>query len=405
VRVSDEVLSRRALNRALLDRQMLLRRVPSPRPGAPGGAGDWVVGVVERLVGMQAQAPFPPYYGLWSRLDGFQPDHLADLIVSRQAVRIALMRGTIHLVSAADCLTLRPLLRPVLERALATTFGRRLAGVDTVELARAGRELVEAEPRTFAELGVLLAERWPDHPPDALAQGVRGLVPLVQVPPRAVWGQAGQARHTTAEAWLGRPMAAAGPDPTATQDPTDPALDHAALDHAAGVEGMVLRYLAAFGPASVKDVQVWSGLTRLREVADRLRPALRTFRDENGIELFDLDDAPRPDPGSPAPIRLVAEYDNLILSHADRSRVMDDEARARIFTPNGQFPGTVLIDGFVRGMWRITRSAGAATCVVETFGKVSGPDRDHISAEARRLLEFAAPQAARQDIQIENPAR
>jgi hypothetical protein len=411
--VAGEVLSRRALNRALLERQMLLRRVPPPewfepagpsRAGEPpagwGGAGDRVVAAVERLVGLQAQAPFPPYYGLWSRLDGFRPDELAELIVSRRVVRIALMRGTIHLVSAADCLRLRPLMQPVLERALATTFTRRLAGVDLAELARAGRDLAETEPRTFAELGALLTERWPDHPPDALAQGVRGLVPLVQIPPRAVWGKAGQARHTTAEAWLAPQPAPPGrPDHPGQHDPVAGDAPSTAL------ENLVVRYLAAFGPASVKDIQVWSGLTRLREVVDRLRPGLRSFRDENGTELLDLPDTPRPDPQVPAPVRLVAEFDNLILSHADRSRVMDDEARARIFTPNGLFPGTVLIDGFVRGTWRITRSAGAVTLVIEPFGKISGSDREQASAEAAHLLEFAAPDAARQDVRFEAPPR
>ena len=154
------------------------------------------------------------------------------------------------------------------------------------------------------------------------------------------------------------------------------------------------RYLAAFGPASVRDVQTWSGLTGLREVADRLRPGLRTFLDENGTELLDLPDAPRPAPDTPAPARLVAEFDNLILSHADRSRVIDEQARARIFTPNGVFPGTVLVNGFVAGTWRIDRSAGAATLTVEPFGKMTVKDRDAVRAEAGRLLAFAAPGAA-----------
>ena len=197
-----EVLSRLALNRALLERQMLLRRAPAP--GSAAGRPGRVIRAVQHLVGLQAQAPFPPYYGLWSRLEDFRPGELAALITGRQVVRIALMRGTIHLVSARDCLTLRPLMQPVLDKALAATYGRQLAGVDTRALAAAGRALTEAEPRTFRDLGTLLAEQHPGCPAAALAQGVRGLVPLVQVPPRAVWGAAGLARHTPAEAWLGR---------------------------------------------------------------------------------------------------------------------------------------------------------------------------------------------------------
>jgi hypothetical protein len=374
-----EVLSRQALNRALLERQMLLQR--SPVPGSAAGRAGRVVRAVEHLLGLQAQAPFPPYYGLWSRLADFRTDELSQLIIGRQVVRIALMRGTIHLVSADDCLRLRPLIQPVLDKALAATYGRQLAGVDSRALAAAGRAFTEADPRTFSELGALLAEQWPGHPPAALAQGVRSLVPLVQVPPRAVWGAAGLARHTPAEAWLGRPL------------DRDPSLDT-----------MVERYLAAFGPASVRDVQAWSGLTGLREVADRLRPALRTFRDENGTELLDLPDAPRPDPGTPAPVRLVAEYDNLILSHADRTRVVSESDRPRLYGRNGVFPGTVLVNGFVAGQWRVARSAAAVTLTVEPFGQIVARDRDAITDEAGSMLAFAAPAGAAQDIRF-TPAR
>jgi hypothetical protein len=363
--MSSDVLSRRALNRALLDRQMLLGQLPRP---AGAGSAERVIAVVEHLVGLQAQAPFPPYYGLWSRLADFRPAELAGLISAREVVRIALMRGTIHLVSARDCLLLRPLIQPVLDRALKAVFGKELAGIDTRALAAAGRALVEEQPRTFSELGASLAERWPGHTPAALAQGVRALVPLVQVPPRAIWGAAGQARHTSAESWLGCP-----------------------LDGGASPDALLTRYLAAFGPASVRDAQAWSGLTRLQEVADRLRPGLRVFRDEQGTELFDLPEAPRPDPATPAPVRLVAEFDNLILSHADRTRVISEQNRQRMFSKNGIFPGTVLIDGFVVGMWRITRSRAAATLTVELFESLGEPDRDAVTRATERLLAFAAP--------------
>jgi hypothetical protein len=370
-------LSRQALNRALLERQMLLHRAPLPE-AAEGRAGR-VTAAVEHLLGLQAQAPFPPYYGLWCRLADFRPDELARLITGRQVVRIALMRGTIHLVSARDCLTLRPLIQPVLDRALSGTFGRQLAGVDLQALGAAGRALLEQQPRTFSELGALLSPRWPGHPAAALAQGVRCLVPLVQVPPRAVWGAAGQARHAPAESWLGEPLRPGG-----------------------SPEALVRRYLAAFGPASVRDVQAWSGLTGLREVAGRLRPGLRVFRDENGTELLDLPEAPRPDPQTPAPVRLVAEYDNLILGHADRTRVITERDRAKLYTRNGVFPGTVLLNGFVAGTWRVATSAAAATLTVEPFGKMSSADRHAVAAEAGRLLGFAAPGAS-PDIRFDPP--
>ncbi len=283
---------------------------------------------IEHLVGMQAQAPNPPYVGLWTRLEGFYPDQLARLVLERRAVRVALMRNTVHLVCARDCLKLRPLVQPVIDRGLYANRANRqgLEGVDVKALAAAGRALLEERPRTASELGVLLKERWPESDPASLARAVRHLVPLVQVPPRGVWGMSGQTTHTTAEAWLGRPL---DPDPS--------------------LEGMVVRYLGAFGPAGVKDVQTWSGLTRLGEVVDRLQPCLSTFRDERGRELFDLLDAPRPDLDTPAPARFLPEFDNLILSHGDRTRVIADEYRKAIASKNGMVPATFLVDGFVQG--------------------------------------------------------
>ena len=376
---SPDLLSLRALNRALLGRQLLLRPVPMPEDGARNGPAraERVIETIEHLVGLQAQAPFPPYYGLWSRLAGFRPDDLARLLLSRQVVRIALMRGTIHLVSARDCLLLRPLVQPAVDRGLSQLLGRQLAGVDTGELAAAGRVLVEERPLTFSELGVALSVQWPQHPPAALALGVRALVPLVQVPPRAVWGAAGQAAHTSAEAWLGRPMEASSP-----------------------LDRLVTRYLAAFGPASVRDAQAWSGLTRLREVVDRLRPGLRAFRDEQGTELFDPPDAPRPAADTPAPVRLVAEFDNLALSHADRARIISEPDRQRMFTRNGVFPGIVLVDGFAAGMWKISRSRAGAALTIELFRPLRPRDRDAVTDEGERLLAFAAPEGPDHEIRF-----
>ena len=376
--VSSQVLSLRAVNRALLARQLLLDRRPLPGSGPARSAQ--VVQTVEHLIGLQAQAPFPPYYGLHSRLDGFRPGDLAALITDRSVVRIALMRGTIHLVSARDCLPLRRLVQPVIERGMRGAFGKQLAGVDPGELAAEGRRLVEAEPMTFSQLGQALAARWPDHPPAALAQGVRAFVPLVQVPPRAVWGQAGQSLHTSAERWLGQRVPPAEP-----VHPVRPA-------SRAELAQLVTRYLGAFGPATVRDVQAWSGLTGLKAVLEQLRPSLVTFQDERGAELFDLPSAPRPGGEVPAPVRLVAEFDNLVLSHAERSRVVSAEATRRLYTINGVIPGSVLIDGFVAGMWRLARNRDAATVTIELFGPVR--ERAALVAEAERVLAFGAPDAA-----------
>jgi Winged helix DNA-binding domain len=303
------VLGPRELNRATLERQMLLRHRKLS-----------AVEAIERLVGMQAQAPAPPYIGLWTRLKNFHPDELERLILERRAVRIALMRNTVHLVSARDCLALRPLMQPVLDRGLYATRANRahLDGIDVESLVAAGRALLEEEPHTARELGELLQEQWPDRDPASLARAIRHLVPLVQVPPRGLWGRSGPAAHTTAETWLGRPL-----DPTPSLEET------------------ILRYLGAFGPATVKDVQTWSGLTRLGDVIERIRPRLRIFRDERGKELFDLPDAPMPDSDTPAPPRFLPEFDNLILSHADRTRVIAEEYRKAIASKNGMVPASV----------------------------------------------------------------
>ena len=322
---------------------------------------------IEHLVGLQAQAPDPPYVGLWTRLAGFLPAELSRMILDRRAVRVALMRNTVHLVTAGDCLKLRPLVQPVIGRNLYSGNAQRAAvkEIDAGELAAAGRALLEERPLTARELGRLLSERWPDQDPASLARAVRNLVPLVQVPPRGMWGESGPAAHTTVEAWIGRPL---DPDPSP--------------------EELVLRYLGAFGPASVKDAQTWSGLSRLREVFERLRPQLLAFSDREGKELFDLTSAPRPEPDVPAPVRFVAAFDNLILSHADRSRVVATEHRRAIASRNGMVPATFLVDGFVGGTWKVARERGGATLWITPFGRLPKRDREGLTEEGERLLSF-----------------
>ncbi|MEU6665539.1 winged helix DNA-binding domain-containing protein [Streptomyces sp. NPDC046727] len=345
------VLDVRALNRATLARQLLLRR-------SPRSARD----AVEHLLGLQAQNTKPPYYALAARLDGFAPDQLAGLMARREVARIVTMRSTIHTHTADDCLALRPLVQPARDRELGN-FRKGLAGVDLDRLAAVARELVEAGPRTMAELRQALAAEWPDADPGALAVAARCTLPLVQVTPRGLWEESGQVALTTAEQWLGRPA-----------------------EPAPAPESVVLRYLAAFGPASVKDMQTWAGLTRLRPAFDRLRPRLLTFRDPDGVELFDLPDAPRPDPATPAPPRFLPEFDNLLLSHADRTRVIPPAHRGRNARGNQAYR-TLLVDGFLAGLWKLDPGA----LVIETFDRLTKGRREEVAAEGERMLRVLHP--------------
>ncbi|MGW0085016.1 winged helix DNA-binding domain-containing protein [Streptomyces sp. NPDC003393] len=347
------VLGVRALNRATLARQLLLARSTLDAGAA-----------VRHLVGLQAQNVRPPYYALAARLDGFAPEELSRLMAGRQVGRIVTVRSTIHTHTADDCHSLRLLVQPARERELAL-FRRGLAGVDLKRLAALARDLVETEPRTMGQLREALSATWPDADPQALGIAARCLLPLVQVTPRGLWGRSGQVSLTTAERWFGRP---AGETPA--------------------IEEAVLRYLGAFGPASVKDMQTWAGLTRLRDAFARLRPRLVTFRDENGAELFDLPDAPRPGPDTPAPPRFLPEYDNLLLSHADRARVVPPRYKGRAMTGN-QAHRALLVDGFLAGVWRLTDDA----LVVEAFGELTAHQRRDVTEEGRRMLSVMHPGA------------
>ncbi|GIP25748.1 hypothetical protein J23TS9_08780 [Paenibacillus sp. J23TS9] len=365
---TPEIMTKRALNRALLARQMLMSRVHLP-----------ALEVIDKLAGLQAQAPNPVYFALWTRIEGFGHEELTGLIEDRQAVRIALMRSTIHLVSAQDCLNWRPLFQPVLDRGFKGNYGKKLTDLNLQEIASAGRALVESQPLTLNELGIRLSEHWGGRDPEALAMVIRNMIPLVQIPPRGLWGRRGQAAYTTAEAWLGRTLQAC----------TD-------------LNALVLRYLAAFGPASIKDMQVWSGLTRLKDVVERLRPQLAIFMDEMGTELFDLPDAPRPSPDTPCSPRFLGEFDNILLSHSDRSRIMEEADRKKVFTINGIIRSTILIDGFVGGLWKLDQTKNSTKLMIEPFQSLTSREMNGLREEGKKLLEFAAPGNHETEIQFTN---
>jgi hypothetical protein len=356
------VLSRRELNRTLLERQLLLRR-----------AKISAVAAIEHLVGMQAQVPNTPYVGLWSRLSGFAHTELSDLIERRKAVRLAMFRSTIHLVTARDCIRLRPLLDRAVSRGLdGGVWARRLAGIDRRQLVGEARAFIDEQPRTFQQLGAFLRRRWPDRDASTLAIAVRGWLPLVQLPPRGIWGSSRASYHVSAEKWLGR-----------------------RLDVPRGPDDLIMRYLAAFGPATVADMQSWSGLNGLRAAVERLRPKLRTFRDERGRELLDVPRAPVLDADIETPVRFLPEYDNAFLAHADRSRIVTEADRRRVFSVGY---GAVLVDGFIAGIWRVAPSKASAVLRVETFRRFAKAEERAVSEEGHRLLAFVAEDATSRDV-------
>ncbi|MPZ80629.1 MAG: winged helix DNA-binding domain-containing protein [Actinophytocola sp.] len=316
------------------------------------------VDAVRRLVGLQAQSVNAPYLGLWSRLAELS---LTDLLADRTVVRSSVLRGTQHLVLGEDYGWLRPLVAPTLARAQRASFGRIMAGVDLAELASVGESLLAGRTLTRPQLRDELARRWPSVAPDPLAWSVQALVPVVHPPPSGTWRRGGTTPFTLATEWLGRPL--------------DTRLDPARL---------VRRYLTGYGPATVKDVQTWSGVPGLTEVVDGMTDLVRAG------DRYDLPGQTYPDPDTPAPVRLLPEFDNLVIAYADRTRLMPDEYRRRICVGSMIHP-TVLVDGTVRGTWKLRWAKDSATLTVELFERLSRVDQDEVAAEATRLLELAAP--------------
>lgn len=344
-------LTPRALNRTLLQRQHLLQRVSMS-----------ATGMTEHLVGLQAQNPLPPYLSLWSRVEHFDPLELSDLLATRQAVRVLLMRGTIHLVSAADALELRPLVQPMLDKITRSSQASKdAAAIPRPDLAAAGREVLEAGPLTFKALGEQLQQRFHDYPASHLGNSVREMLPLVQVPPRGLWKQSGAVVYATAESWLGAPQSA---------QPDLPAV--------------VRRYLRAFGPATAADVTAWSRVTGIRPVLDSMADELVRYRDENGKTLFDLEGLSVADEDAPAPVRFLGEYDNLWLAHANRSRVTEPDQRANWMGPNGGIGKTLFVGGYLEGLWKVVDGR----VEVDLFRELSKAENADLGMERDRLEQF-----------------
>jgi hypothetical protein len=366
-----ETLSLRALGRATLARQLLLAREKTTP-----------VRAIERLAGMQAQWPKPPYIGLWTRLQKFDASALNEQLAGRAVVRATMMRGTIHLVSAKDYLVFRPIVQPLLTRGMRSVLREHVDAIDHARMLAVARAAFDERPRTFTEMRAVLTKLHPKINERALGYATRMQLPLVMVPTDAMWGFPGNADFAAAETWLGAKIG-------------DDEKPHA----------LVLRYLAAFGPASVADAQTWSGLQALRDVFESLRPKLVTFRDERGRELFDLPKAPRPSEDVAAPARFLPEFDNLILGHADRTRFIANEHKRQVFLSALRVTSTFLVDGVVAGTWKTKRVKRTATLVVEPFAALSKKTQVELGGEADALVRFAEPDADTFDVVFAKPSK
>ena len=342
-----------ALNRATLARQLLLERTDLDP-----------VAAIERIGGLQAQEARPAFQALWTRLRDFDRAALHDALHDRSVVRGTTLRATLHMTSAADYLALRPALQPVLDGALESVLKQRGATVDRTKVVAAAKRLLEREPLTFNALRDELAERFPDTEVRSLGYTVRMLVPLLMLPTGDRWSFAGDSRFTLAEEWLGRQLGK--PDR----------------------EALVRRHLGAFGPASAADVQNWSGLRGLKETVEGMADELAAFK-HGRRTLFDLPDAPRPEPETPAPPRLLPEFDSVLLAHQDRTRVIADEHRKALATKNLRVAATFTVDGVVAGSWVVERKGKAATLTLSAFGRLRKADKDALAAEAEALARFS----------------
>jgi hypothetical protein len=367
--VAEGRVSLRELNRAALARQMLLARAPVSIGAA-----------VARLVGLQAQLPGAPYVGLWTRVADLSRAEVAAAVTARALVRATSMRGTLHLMTADDFLQFRSVLQPVLSRGFGALPAERTRGIDIDALTADGRRCLADGPRTFEQVRAYLDARHPGLDVRAMGHAVRMHLPIVQVPGKGTWGFAPEPDFALAEAWLGRAPAVS----------TDP-------------RALVLRYLAAFGPAAARDAQSWSGLQKLGDTFEALRPELRVLTGEDGRELFDLPDAPRPPGDAPAPPRFLPEFDNLVVGDSGRARVVPEAYRPLIYLSALRVRATFLIDGMVQGAWKIERTKKLATLVVEPFAALAKADRAALAEEGEKLVRFVEEGAQDWAVRFEKP--
>ena len=351
------------LNRMYLDRQLLINR-----------ADMTISQATERVVGWQSQIPNPPYIGLWTRLESFQRDDLTTAMQNRQIVRCAMFRSTLHLITQADHHRFQRVIEPALVKGLRSFHGRNIEGLNIPPLVDAVKPFLSESSRSMGEIGKFLLTIEPSREPEALNYVIRTYLPLVQVPPAGTWGAGSKATYTTAENWIGR-------------------------GESADIGALFLRYLAGYGPASVMDFQTWTGMTKLAPEIEPIKSKLRLFVDENGVELYDLPDMPLPDIDAPLPVKFIPEYDNLLIGHADRTRILPEEHRKKVFLSAGRVLSTILVDGFVAGVWKIETTKSHAILRINPFVVLSDSQREALITEGERLIRFVADSA--QTISVE----
>ncbi len=362
------VFDLRQLNRATLARQGLLERRRAP-----------VADVVRDVGGLQAQLPVPPVIGLWSRVEGFARVDLRDAVRRGDLVRGTSLRGTLHLHHVDDYRALRMTLQPMLDR-LARGMARRMRAEDEAPAREVGRALFDAGPVTVAQLKAAMAARFPESEAQALANLSRlGLPLLVQPDDDAVDGWKANAPFVSATSLVGDTLA-----------PADPEL-------------VVRRFLEVLGPGTAKDAQTWSSLRGLAAVMRRMHDTgeLEVVTTWEGDELYDLPGAPRPSDEVAAPPRFLPMWDNVLLSHADRSRVIDPAYRPYLAAKNGMSPPTFLVDGFVHGTWKLEQqSAGRVALVLSPFARIPAAHEDALIAEGEALLAFLHPDARTRQVRV-----
>lgn len=347
-------LSLRELNRTLLHRQFLLERQTTP-----------VLSAVERLIGLQSQVPNPPYIGLWSRLVDFERAALTQSMEARQVVRVPSFRSTLHLMSAADYQRMQPVFLPALVKGMRSFHGRNLEGLDLPALVEKSKPHLSEAPRTMGEIKNFLLQYEPDRFGEALNYAVRTFLPLVQVPPGGTWGSGTMAKYALAEQWLG-----------GMGQPMTP------------VE-MFKRYLANAGPASVMDFQTWAGLTNMSKELAPYRDAFTVYQTDGKREVWDIPNGEIISGDVFAPIRFVPEYDNILISHQDRTRILAEADKSKVFLTAARVLGTVLLDGFVGAIWRIEKpTKKSLTITIEPFATLSVADRAGILDEGERLARW-----------------